>query len=536
MGMFDDLMPAKSGGMFDDLMPKKQMDTELTWAEKNIAPLLPKALGDLAGGNVRGSAVGRLAMGAADPGVAVAQIAANLTGQGDAVNKGIVDTEKQYQSDRASAGSTGFDPLRLAGGVAMTLPLGGAGAAAAKTLPGAAALGAAQGAGFSALQPINEGGEGYWMDKLKQTLTGAAIGGAAAPAMSVLSRAVNPAVNPNVKALQDVGVQPTIGQAAGGWLNRLEDKAQSVPILGDAIRTARERGAGQLEAAAFQRAGDPVGAKITGRGFDGILEAKDALSASYDKVIPKLSADVLDPVFVNKMANLRGLVSNLPQRERDRFDSVISREIDDRLAPNGRLSGQNLKDAWNALRDEAAKFSKSDDAYQQDLGRAFKQAFQELKDHVSATNNAADVRTLKNTDLGYANFKILQRAASGVNSVDGAITPSALQSAVRASDRSLDKGRMAEGRALLQDLSNAGKDVLTNKVPNSGTFDRLMTGSVAGLGVGLATSPLTMAYTPLVQNALVALMTKRPDMAPKIANYLKQLSGPVTAGAVLGQQ
>lgn len=527
---------ATSGGYGKDpeegaVAPKNPFNTELTWAEKNIAPLLPKFLD----GNLRGSAVGRAMMGAADPGVAIAQLAANAVGQGDAVNKGIADTEKQYQSARESAGSTGFDPMRLAGGMAMTLPLGGVGAAAAKTLPGAAALGAAQGAGFSALQPINNGGEDYWTDKGTQVATGAAFGAVAAPVFNAASRMVNPAVNPNLKVLQDAGVRPTVGQAAGGLLNRLEEKAQSIPFLGDAIRTARERGAGQLEAAAFQRAGDPVGAKITGRGHEGILEAKAALSASYDKVIPKLSADVLDPTFVNKIANLRGMVSSLPQRERDRFDSVIAREIDERLAPNGRLSGQNLKDAWNALRDEAAKFSKSDDAYQQDLGRAFKQAFQELKDHVSATNNAADVRALKNTDLGYANFKILQKAASGVSAVDGAITPSALQSAVRASDRSLDKGRMAEGRALLQDLSNAGKDVLTNKVPNSGTADRMMTGGL-GLGLGAATSPLSMAYTPAVQNALVYLMTKRPDMAPQVANYLRQISGPTTAGLVLGQQ
>jgi len=262
------------------------------------------------------------------------------------------------------------------------------------------------------------------------------------------------------------------------------------------------------------------------------LVLKDALSNSYDKVIPKLSADMTDPAFVGKMQNLRSLVSNLPQREQDRFDSVIAREIDQRLAPNGKLSGQNLKDAWNALRDEAAKFSKSTDAYQVDLGRALKQTFEELKTHVAATNPADVVRDLRNTDLGYANFKILQKAASGVGAVDGKISPSALQSAVRASDRSLDKGRMAEGRALMQDLSNAGKDVLTNKVPDSGTAGRMMAGSIPGMAVGLAASPLGIAYTPAVQNALVTLLTKRPAMAPKVANYLKQLTGPATVAGI----
>ena len=77
---FDDLIPqqGQAGVSFDDLIPKQSQ--ELTWAEKNIAPMLPEWLGNLAGGNVRGSAVGRTAMGMADPGVALAQLAVNAYG------------------------------------------------------------------------------------------------------------------------------------------------------------------------------------------------------------------------------------------------------------------------------------------------------------------------------------------------------------------------------------------------------------------------------------------------------------------------
>lgn len=510
-------------------MAPKQVNTEMTWAEKTIAPLLEKygianVLNRIDGGNTRGSAAGRMMMGAAGPGVAIAQLAANAVGQGDTVNRGIQDTEKQYQAARGAQGSTGFDPLRMAGNVGITLPLSLAGAA--PTVLG----GAMQGAAFSALEPVTTGGN-FAAEKAKQIGTGALVGGAAAPIFAGLSRMIQPKVNPNVAILQAEGIQPSVGQAAGGLLNRLEEKAQSIPFFGDAVRGARDRPIAQLEGAAFNRAGGPIGAKIQARGHEGILEAKDALSKSYDEVIPKLSVDVADPAFVGKMKSLRSLVSSLPQREQERFDSVIAREIDQRLAPNGRLSGQNLKDAWNALRDESAKFSKSTDAYQQDLGRALKQTFEELKGHVASTNPPELVKQLRNTDLGYANYKILQKAASQASAVDGNITPSSLQSAVRASDRSLDKGRMAEGKALMQDLSNAGKDVLASKVPNSGTADRIMS-TTPGLALGIAASPLAVAYTPAVQNALVALLTKRPDMAPQVSNYLRQLSGPATVAGI----
>src|SRR4051812_14922156 len=118
-GPWEDFAPQQQSGPWDEYAVKKDPKVgkpeELSFAERYIAPLIDKTgLGDVAGGNVRGSAVGRLAMGAAAPGVAVAQLAANALSPLDnslasRVNQGISDTEKQYQDARAQAGSTGFD-------------------------------------------------------------------------------------------------------------------------------------------------------------------------------------------------------------------------------------------------------------------------------------------------------------------------------------------------------------------------------------------------------------------------------------------
>ena len=119
-----------------DAEPKKIDSTpeELTFGEKAVSMLpdfVQNALGNVAGGNIRGSAVGRVAMGMADPGVALTQIAANAAGQGRTVNDVIKRAEERYQTARAGKGSTGFDPLRMAGNVAITAPLAGIGAAGA---------------------------------------------------------------------------------------------------------------------------------------------------------------------------------------------------------------------------------------------------------------------------------------------------------------------------------------------------------------------------------------------------------------------
>ena len=533
---------ATAGGPWEEFAPAPAQQAapkplgapeELTWAERFAAKFPDWMAGT--GGGIRGSAVGRLAMGAADPGVAAFQIAANALGQGDAVNKSIADTEAKYQAARAAEGSTGFDPMRMAGGVAITLPAGLAGGAA-RTLGGTIARGAGQGAVSGALNPVVDGGDDFLAEKAKQVFMGAAGGAALAPVAGALGRIVSPKASTDAEmaALRAEGVRPTIGQTLGGAANAAEEKLQSVPILGDAIRAARTRVTDDFRAAAFDRAAKPIGDSVKGLdGGDAVGELSRRIGKAYDEVLPKMAVDVLDDGFVARMARLRGMVKSLPAEEARQFDNILSREIDGRVAPNGLLSGQNLKDAWMSLRDIAGKYEKSTDAYQQQLGTAIKQAFQELKDHVTATNPPANVAALKNADFAWANFKRLQRAAGSLGADEGAFSPAQLQSAVKAMDRSKDKARFAEGDALMQDLSAVGKKRLSNKVPDSGTATRLAYGAGAlasgainpAIPLGLAAG--AAAYAPPVQNFLVALLANRPEAAPAVANAIrKYLSGP----------
>ena len=70
-------------------------------------------------GNLRGSAIGGVMQGMADPVAGAVQFAANLPGvrsiAGDRVNAGIQAKEAEYESSRARAGRDGFDAARFAG-------------------------------------------------------------------------------------------------------------------------------------------------------------------------------------------------------------------------------------------------------------------------------------------------------------------------------------------------------------------------------------------------------------------------------------
>lgn len=535
-GVDYDALATQFGAVQD--APKKQVNTELTWAEKTIAPLLEKygianVLNKIDGGNTRGSAAGRMMMGAAGPGVAIAQLAANAVGQGDAVNKGIQDKEKQYQAARGAQGSTGFDPLRMAGNVGITLPVSLAGAA--PTVLG----GAMQGAAFSALEPVTTNGN-FATEKAKQIGLGAAVGGAAAPAINAIGRLISPAasVNPELKLLQEAGVRPTIGQAAGGWANIAEQKAQSLPIMGDMITSARNKAKDQFNTAAINRALEPIGQKATGSGQDAIRDAGNALSKEYDSALSSINGvNFSTPTFNQNLAQLQQMSANLVPQMSDKFDKVLNNIVKGRMSPNGSMLPEVYKKVDSELGKLSAGYSKSQLASEKEFGDAVKQLkailFEEVK-----TSNPQVAKRLAAADEGWANLVRLEGAAKAAKNTEGVFTPGQLNTAIQTADQSTRKRAVARGEALMQDLGNAGSKVLGNTYSDSGTAGRVFLGAGA-LGSG-AISPAipaalvggAAAYSAPVQNALVYLLTKRPEMAPQVSNYLRQLSGPATVAGI----
>lgn len=548
---FDDLIPGNKGLSFDDLVPKKDpkigQPEELSFAEKYLAPVLEKiGVGDqgMAGklGVSRGGAVGRVAMGLADPGVAVVQMGANAIGQGDAVNKRIQDVEGQYQEARKGAGSEGFDPLRAIGSAVITAPIPAAGGVrGAMGVMKAAGLGGALGL----LDPVKDGGENFLIDKAKQFGTGAAVGGVLSPLMSALARVVSPkaSVNPDVKLLRDEGVSPTVGQTLGGWANTLEQKATSLPILGDRISAMRRKAVEEFDNAAINRAVAPVGQKVSGAGHEAVAEAGDILSGEYQKALGSVNHVNFDtPAFNANLGQLQQMATGLSEPMQRKFEKTLEQVVLRKMSPNGSILGADLKAVDSELGQIVSRYNHSSVASEQELGDAVKQLKSLLTQEVGAANPQV-AAALKRADTGWANLVRVEGAAKrGVNS-DGIFTPGQLNMAVRSSDRSVRGRATARGEALLQDLGNAGQNVLGNTYPDSGTAGRLLAG-VGGLATGMIHPAIPAglalgagAYTPPVQNVLNYLISRRPAEAPAVANYLRRLMAPaIVAGVPVAQE
>lgn len=449
------------------------------------------------------------------------------------VDQQVREGEKKYQDARNAAGDTGFDWARLAGNVispaniaiASKLP-------AAATMLGRVSVGAGGGMATSALSPVAQGD--YATEKAKQLIIGAAAGGVVPVVTGAASRVISPnaSKNANVSLLKEEGVTPTIGQTLGGRWNALEEKAQSLPIIGDMISNARRSANSQFESAAYNRALKPIGQELPKglSGRDALIYTESALKNNYDDVLTRIGAIKPDAAFNNKVSNLQDMVNKMvmPKAEKAKFTAAIN-DVQQSIDNNGVITSDAFKALESSLGFDAKKLASSTNIYEGKLSPAVKQLQEELRNMLKrqAGSNADD---LQSANSGWANFKRVQNAAAKIGAEDGSFTPSQFQNAVRALDKSKDKGAFARGNALGQDLGDAGKFVLGNKVPNSGTAERLLYGGGA-LGSYLINPAIPLGlvggaalYTQPSQKMLNALLSSRPQSAQGIAEALGNAS------------
>lgn len=444
------------------------------------------------------------------------------------VDKLVRTREADYEARRKAAGETGFDGYRFAGNVASPVNLvAGAGGAGA-TLAARAALGAGRGAASAALMPTT-GEDDFWSEKGRQAGMGAGVGAALAPVLGAAARIISPnaSKNANVALLRKEGVTPTIGQTLGGNWGRTEEKLMSAPVVGDAVRTAHNRANSQFQTAAFNRALAPVGEKLPDglAGRDAVDYTEGLLRQKYDDTLTRIGAIPADQAFVGKIANLGSMVNRdvLSADAKKKFGTILS-DVQDAFDQHGMLTSEGYKRVESQLGSDFRTLGGAQDIYDNRLAPAVKQLQQELRD-LLRRHSGQEADNLAAANEGWASFKRVQNAAGKLGADDGNFTPAQFQNAVRALDKSKDKGAFARGSALGQDLGDAGKTVLTGKVPNSATTDRgLLLAALVNPSLLLAPLAGAGAYNPLVQRALVAAAASRPAAAQPAAEALRKAS------------
>lgn len=459
-----------------------------------------------------------IAQGIADPINALGQL---LTQTGAAVglpgaankaaefNKYVTQQDAQYKRD-VRGGQDDFDFGRMTGNAVGTLPLTMA-APVGASMAGAAGLGAGAGLLSGALQPVTQGD--FWNEKRKQALTGAAGGAAFGAGGKVLAGIISPTVSPQVALLRKEGVTPTPGQILGGGFKSAEEKLTSLPFVGSAIRSGQQRAVNELNEAAFNRALAPIGERLPAGqiGNDAVQFTNQRLGAAYNNALNAVGPVAIDRPLSTGLNNLRAGLAVLPKDKDDQFVRILQAEIFDR-AQNGRLTPEAMKAAESNLGQLAAGYRAAQDFDVRKLGEAIEAAQDALRQAVARQAPPGAAQMVQAANAGWANFKQVQKAASYVGTDDGVFTPAQLQRAVQAADRSKDKARFAEGNALMQDLSSAGRSVVGTRTPNSGTADRLNASNFLNpmMWAQVATAiPGSLMYTPAGQRLAASALTGR---------------------------
>lgn len=447
-------------------------------------------------------------------------------------DKDIAQSEEAYQAGRAPG--AGFDWGRTAGNILGTLPLAAVGGPG---IAGAAAAGGASGA----LQPV-AGADDYWREKGLQAGTGSAGGALGSALLGTAARIISPKASQNeaVQTLLREGVTPTPGQMMGPGARATEAKITSIPLVGDLVKSAQQKGVAEFNTAAANRALKPIGEKVTeapGRGM--VAEVEGKLSAAYNEVLPKLRLQA-DQQLGTDLTNLAQLATELPAAQASRFRQVLDQTVLKRM-PTGTADGETVKVIQSKLGSLARNYTRSGDADQRELGKAIGSLKQHL-DSALERSNPQFAPQLRDINRGWANFERVRRAASSTGADEGVFSPSQLQQAVKAKG---GERAFARGGALMQDLSDAGKSVLGQAYPDSGTAGRALLAAVLAGGAPAATgSPAALvapllagAYLPGGRQAVATLLARRPSGAREVSEMVRQLgllSGPA-AGAIAGQ-
>lgn len=340
---------------------------------------------------------------------------------------------------------------------------------------------------------------------------------------------------PAVQRLIDQGFVLSPAQRAAGnetllgaTRRRLDDSLTSSPVLGDAISAQRTRQFEHLGRATVDEALAPVGATAPRnlQGNELIEFANQRVSDAYDRALPGIRAP-LDPDFIAANNAVRASAANLPQAQREAFDTIYQRAVTPFIPANGELTGQALQDIKRGLDKQILRLDRTAnpaDEYLSDELRSLRTVFFDWAER-AAPDRVADFRA---ANAAYANMVRVNRAAAAAKR-DGIFTPDQLLGAIKAN---AGDSQFASGGLPMQQLGQDAQQILPSTVPDSGTAGRVLANTL-GPATALGGTTVMPALSPL----LAPYAAKTVQHLPGVDRLLQALATSRTAGlARRGQQ
>jgi len=335
---------------------------------------------------------------------------------------------------------------------------------------------------------------------------GALLSGLGSAGGQVLGKVVGSSLggltkSPFAQVMDDAAVPMTVGQNLGGIFKATEDKAMSIPIVGDMIRRRRLESFDAFDQAARNQAGTPIGAQFA-PGGNWIDELPPQFGQAYDNATAGVKVP-LDRQFTADMQAARARGAALPPDFAPKFDAAVTNRVMP-IAQAGELTGDTYQQAMRGLKGYKAETSRP--GFEADYRDALSGVQSALKGQMQRGGGSSVVDGLASADQAYRLAKVVQnaqqRAVNGTGSgTGGVITPAQLNTAA------IGNMRKFGGARPFAELGDAGQATLPSTIPDSGTAGRLVLqgATLAGLGgTGYAAGGMDGTQNALLMAALLA--------------------------------
>lgn len=396
-------------------------------------------------------------------------------------------------------------------------------------------------------------GEGNLAERLPDATMGGLTGfGGGAVGQGVTDRlfrgATNPSTGSAARRLSRQGVDLTPGQmlsevpVVGSSAKYAEDIIGGFnPMMGGVRRSQNEqviRAAGNEALSSLANSGPSVVLPKAARtGYQVSQQVQRALGSAYDDAIDRidsLGGAIADQGFgqeISDMVTRAGSV--LDDSSLGRLDRILESGVTNRFGPNGELSGQAFKDIEQSLRIARDKLDppRGGNASLEATETAeFVDEAREAVRNLIARQYPDEAQRIRDINLGYANYKRIERAVSGSAQMarEGTPTPGELTQTV---GQMSSNGQIANQTGLLQGLASDARTVLPASIGDTGSGQRAVIGGALGVagttGVAAISPPLAAAI------AAGAVVYSKPGIAA--LNALYRATDLQTASPILGE-
>lgn len=440
------------------------------------------------------------------------------------VDEMVKAEQASYEAQRKAAGETGIDVGRIAGNIINPANLVGG------LRVGAATAGAIQGA----LQPVTA--ENFAEEKAKQTALGAVGGKLGEAVVKGVGRVLSPLQTKAEATMRELGIMPTPGQTLGGSFKKVEDFAQNLPLIGESIRTAREKVLFDFNKGVINKALGKVNDKLPENviGRDAVAYAAEQVSNKYDDVLSKMNFNLDFKTTSGILSALnKAPLSSAAQKEQ--ASTILNNTVLSKFAGQ-KLTGAEYKSIESDLAKAAASYSTSPTAAEREIGAALKDVLNVFKKELYQ-QNPKYTSQLRRIDSAYGDLKVMEKAAANTGAENGVFTPKQYSAAVRQSDISRGKSQFAKGKAREQGVSDAALQVI-GKDTGTTLEGRLALSSLGGIAmlsqpqIALPAALLAAgAYNPVGLKITDALLRQRPELVRQFGQQLQQVSP--TVGGLL---